>query len=87
MHRMSRRDLESRVFVSIQCAPKLLKRSMERDGGLAGEAAFIALAKHICAQIDNDSHMVIQTEHLSHRMGKWDVDEPSPAELKTPGAR
>ena len=87
MHRMSRRDLESRIFVSIQCAPKMLKRKMEHDGGLAGGVAFSELAKHICDQIDNDSHMVIQTERVEHRLGKWDVDEPSPAELRKPGLR
>ena len=87
MHRMSRRDLEARVFVSIQCAPKMMKRRMQLDRGLAGEAAFIELAKHICDQIDNDSHMVIQTERVEHRLGKWDVDEPSPAELRKPGLR
>ncbi|MBB5685003.1 hypothetical protein [Sphingobium boeckii] len=81
MHRIARNDLEAAIFVSIQCAPKTMKQRVERDGGLAGERAFKELAKHICDQIDNQSHMVIRTELVGYAMGKWDIDEPSPAEL------
>ena len=81
MNRVGRRELEATIFVSIQCAPKTLKRSMERDGGLAGERAFIELAKHICDRIDSQTHMVIRTELNNHVMGRWEIDEPSPVEL------
>ena len=87
MHRIDRDTLFYIIQNLIHCSR--LKR--HRSGrpiihSLETRQGQEALARLICAAIDNDSSMVIQTEFVTgqQRLGKWGVDEPVPATVPEP---
>lgn len=85
MHRVTRRDLESFVFVALATAPPLVKSKLRSKLPHEADEARKALARTICDQIDNDSYMVIVTAMIGQapyqKLGKWGVDEPVPARV------
>ena len=82
MHRISRRDLADSINVLITCS-RLKRRTGGRQitASLDTHEGAIALTELICNAIDNDSRMVIATEMVDQRPGKWGVDEPIPARV------
>lgn len=88
MHRLSRRQIETVVAVTIATAPPLVKSRLRSKLTTDKDWARAELAKMIAAQVDNDSSMVVVTELLglgpNDRRGSWDVHEPAPAHLPVP---
>jgi len=89
MHRLSRLELQCLVHNIIVCcrlkrhrSGRPISHSLETPEGKA------QLTDLICAQIDNDSVMVIAAESVgfgsSARRGKWGIDEPTPATVPEP---
>jgi 16S rRNA U516 pseudouridylate synthase RsuA-like enzyme len=81
MHRLSRSDLESRLFVAFVTASKLIHRKLLSKQRMVVEEGRKEMIRHLCDKIDNDSSMVIRTEFTGEppkTPGKWGVDEPSP---------
>lgn len=89
MHRISREDLFSTIYVIITCS-RLKRRTGGRQvlDSLETQKGQSAVAELICNALDNDSTMVIRTEtvgpaHKAQR-GKWGIDEPVPATVPPP---
>lgn len=80
MHRVTRRDLENMIHVTLATMPKSTKRQV-RDV-LPDQLAAKPFIEKLCDLIDSSSMMVIRTESVgfgaSQRPGVWGEDEPSP---------
>ena len=88
MHRLSRRQIENLIVVTLATAPALVKSRLRSKLTADKDWARGELARMIAAQLDSDSSMVVVTEMLRllpyDRRGKWDVDEPAPAYVPVP---
>jgi hypothetical protein len=82
MRRLSRKEIENLIAVTLATAPPLVKSKLRSKLTSDKDWARGELAKLIAAQVDNDSSMVIVTEMLRlipyDRRGKWGVDEVAP---------
>lgn len=84
MHRISDDELQTLLVVAIKTAPRPVRQAMRKAKlPLEVDKATGDLARHLAAQISNDSKMVISTELVSNhgnngRPGRWGVNEPKP---------
>lgn len=82
MRRLSRREIEIIVAVSLATAPPLVKSRLRSKLTSDKDWARDQLAQVIASKLDNQSSMVIVTEMLKtipyDRPGKWGIDESPP---------
>lgn len=82
MRRLSRREIEIIIAVTLATAPPLVKSRLRSKLTTDKDWARGQLAEIIAAKLDNQSSMVIVTEMLNlipyDRPGKWGIDEAPP---------
>lgn len=90
MHRLTRRDLSSRIFVAVVTAPPTVQRGLVSKNQQAREEARKRLVDIICDLIDGRGVCVVQADQVripsadigcGIRPGVFGKDEDWPAEL------
>lgn len=90
MHRLTRRDLSSRIFVAIVTAPPIVQRGLVSKDQQTREEARKRLVDVICDLIDGRGVCVVQADKVrilgadigcGSRSGVFGEDEDWPAEF------
>lgn len=81
MYRISRRDLECLLHVTLTTLPKPIKAKIRAQQSVHYEAEFVRL---VCDKIDNTGTCVVSSDMVSTggygRPGRFGEDEPAPPE-------